>query len=139
MCRMNFTADSDLPMKISKSKRAEMLISTKNFLKKLMRLNGTKEVRYIIGIDEVGRGSLAGPVVVAAVAVPHDLRFSSRGGSAPGGKIPAYGEARRRRQDLRRRSKLKDSKQLTAIQREKWSAYLRAHPHIRYAVAKAMP
>ena len=31
--------------------------------------------RYIIGIDEVGRGCLAGPVAVAAVAVPADMRI----------------------------------------------------------------
>lgn len=31
-----------------------------------------KQPQYIIGIDEVGRGPLAGPVCVAAVAVPTD-------------------------------------------------------------------
>ncbi|HZX00992.1 MAG TPA: ribonuclease HII, partial [Candidatus Paceibacterota bacterium] len=30
---------------------------------------------YVVGIDEVGRGSLAGPVVVAAVALPAGARF----------------------------------------------------------------
>lgn len=32
--------------------------------------------RYIIGIDEVGRGPLAGPVTLCACAVPHDFDFS---------------------------------------------------------------
>ena len=30
------------------------------------------EVRYICGIDEAGRGPLAGPVVVASVIMPRD-------------------------------------------------------------------
>ena len=32
-------------------------------------------MRYMIGIDEVGRGSLAGPLFVAAVAIPTKLRI----------------------------------------------------------------
>ena len=52
---------------------------------------------YIIGIDEVGRGSLAGPVVVAAVALPAGARFKN----------------------------LKDSKKLSAKKREEWFAYIK--------------
>lgn len=32
-----------------------------------------KEIRYIAGVDEVGRGPLAGPVVAAAVILPDDF------------------------------------------------------------------
>ena len=32
----------------------------------------TNELQYICGIDEAGRGPLAGPVVVASVIMPHD-------------------------------------------------------------------
>ena len=32
-----------------------------------------KGVQYVAGIDEVGRGPLAGPVVAAAVILPHDF------------------------------------------------------------------
>lgn len=32
--------------------------------------------KWIIGIDEAGRGALAGPVAVGAVLVPHDFDFS---------------------------------------------------------------
>jgi ribonuclease HII len=57
-------------------------------------------VRYIIGIDEVGRGSLAGPVAVAAVAVSKELKI--------------------RNYEL---GKLRDSKKLSAKQWEwLWSA-----------------
>ena len=32
----------------------------------------SKGYRYIVGVDEVGRGPLAGPVVCAAVVMPLD-------------------------------------------------------------------
>lgn len=72
--------------------------------------------RFIIGIDEVGRGSLAGPVVVAAVIIPQTLRF--------------------RRRELGR---LRDSKRLTPRKREVWFNYLREHPKISYAIARTNP
>jgi len=57
-------------------------------------------MRYIIGIDEVGRGPLAGPVCVAACLLPADFKIKS----GP--------------------SKLKDSKQLSAANRKKWRDWL---------------
>ncbi len=66
-------------------------------------------MKYVIGIDEVGRGCLAGPVTVAAVAVPRNLKF----------KIPNL--------------KLRDSKKLTAKQREEWFAHIKKHPKILHA------
>ncbi len=69
-----------------------------------------------MGIDEVGRGSLAGPVVVAAVAVPKELRI--------------------RNYEL---GKLRDSKKLSAKQRELWFEYFKKHPQITYSLAKVYP
>ena len=54
-------------------------------------------LRWVVGIDEVGRGALAGPVVVAAAAVPRGLALRNR----------ALGP-------------LKDSKKLSRGQREAW-------------------
>jgi ribonuclease HII len=68
-------------------------------------------MKYIIGIDEVGRGALAGPVVVAAAMIPRGLRFE----------------------------KLKDSKKLSARQRELWYAYFASHPKIAFAIARVYP
>lgn len=72
-------------------------------------------MKYTIGIDEVGRGALAGPVVVVAAMV--------MGGSP-------------RNRPL---GKLKDSKKLSAAQRERWYAYFASHPKIIFGVARVYP
>lgn len=76
--------------------------------------------RYIIGIDEVGRGALAGPVVVAAVAMPANLKLISQI-SKP------------------RTGKMRDSKKLTPKRREKWFKYLIRHPMLCYSIARVYP
>ena len=62
-------------------------------------------VKYIVGIDEVGRGPIAGPVAVCAFVIKDELLFTP----AEGKKLP----------------KLKDSKKLTKKQREIWFSHLR--------------
>ncbi len=76
-------------------------------------------MQWIVGIDEVGRGALAGPVVVAAAAMPGGLRFPPRA-------TRAYGA-------------LKDSKKLTAKKREAWNRYFKKHPKILWSVARIYP
>lgn len=72
--------------------------------------------KIYIGIDEVGRGALAGPLVLAAVAarVPKPRLFD-----APG--------------------PLRDSKRLTSRQREAWYYYLKKHPAIQWRIARITP
>lgn len=77
--------------------------------------------KYIIGIDEVGRGSLAGPVVVAAVAATK-YQISSIKYQARKIKLP-----------------LKDSKKLSPKQREIWFEYIKKHPKIFYAISLISP
>ncbi|MBI4094225.1 MAG: ribonuclease HII, partial [Candidatus Liptonbacteria bacterium] len=72
----------------------------------------------MIGIDEVGRGSCAGPLLVAAVRLPRGVRF--RGGDP-------------------RRGRLRDSKKLTARQRQAWYVYLMEHPCVQVAMAGVLP
>jgi ribonuclease HII len=74
-------------------------------------------MRYVIGIDEVGRGPLAGPVTVVAAAIPALWR-------------PRKGQGR---------LSLKDSKKLTALQRQLWSEYLTIHPKVIFAIAEHSP
>ncbi len=71
--------------------------------------------RFIIGIDEAGRGPLAGPIVIAAVAIPAGFR------------------------PRRRPLSLRDSKKLTAIQKQAWFEYITSHPRILYTTARAYP
>ncbi|KKU93921.1 MAG: Ribonuclease HII [Candidatus Jorgensenbacteria bacterium GW2011_GWA1_48_13] len=72
--------------------------------------------RYIVGIDEVGRGSLAGYLLVAAVIVPSGINLRRR-------HLP----------------KIKDSKRLTALARGKWLSFVERHPGIKYTLFKASP
>ncbi len=73
-----------------------------------------QNVYLIAGVDEAGRGPLAGPVVAAAVIFPSAWNESGI--------------------DERLRD-LNDSKQLTEAQRENFFAILNAHPEIRCAIA----
>ena len=70
--------------------------------------------KFIIGIDEAGRGPLAGPVVVAGVCMSPRLAGRMLAG-------------------------IKDSKQLSAKQRERWFTLLTAHPKIEWSVARITP
>jgi ribonuclease HII len=76
---------------------------------------------YVIGIDEVGRGALAGPVVVAAVLAP------SRRDGWLGGAV---------RKEL---GTIRDSKKLTPAAREAWSVYLTHAAGIGVALARVYP
>ena len=80
--------------------------------KKLERNLITKGCTYVIGIDEVGMGPIAGPVTVCAMAIHRDF----------------YKKPNR----LLRR--LRDSKQLRPHQREKYCAELIKNKHIKYAL-----
>jgi ribonuclease HII len=75
--------------------------------------------RYIIGIDEVGRGALAGPVVVAAVLLKARGMF---GGDCELG-----------------RRRIKDSKKLSQKQREAWFNYFKNDPSVQFVVARVYP
>jgi ribonuclease HII len=75
-----------------------------------------RRTRWVVGIDEVGRGALAGPVVVAAAAVPKGFVFRNR----------TLGI-------------LKDSKKLSAAKREAWVKYCDEFPVVSFAVARVYP
>ena len=68
---------------------------------------------FLIGIDEAGRGPLAGPVVVGGVKCE--------------------------KRNLRILKGIRDSKQLTARKREEWFLKLTRHPDIEWAVTKIWP
>lgn len=72
--------------------------------------------RYIIGIDEVGRGPLAGPVTVCAAAIPRGMKFTP----------------------LENGVRLDDSKKLTAKSREAWVKKLKK-AGVAFAVTSISP
>jgi ribonuclease HII len=75
-----------------------------------------KGLRLVAGVDEAGRGPLAGPVVAAAVVLPCGWLEAGVDGRLEG---------------------LNDSKQLTEAQREEYYSVLTAHTEIQWAVGSA--
>ena len=69
-----------------------------------------KTYRYVIGIDEVGRGPIAGPVTVGAVCIPRMLGRGHFKG-------------------------VRDSKKLTPKQRAWWFSRVRKMKKVRYATS----
>lgn len=74
-------------------------------------------VKYIIGIDEAGRGPLAGPVAVGACLVPAKMTRKSLLAQV----AKSCGSDKIKRKDLK---KLNDSKKLLAKKREAWLAQM---------------
>ena len=82
-------------------------------------------MRYAVGIDEVGRGSLAGPVTVAAIA-------------APASSMRRIADSKKRKAN-NRLGELRDSKRLTPLARERWFKHLTNHPQVSFAIARVYP
>jgi ribonuclease HII len=70
-------------------------------------------MQWVIGIDEVGRGPLAGPVAVGAALLPVELN------------------------DWKHWEGLKDSKKLTEKKREEWYARIAADSRIKWGVSSS--
>ena len=83
-----------------------MSIPNLNEEKKLWK----KGFKRVVGLDEVGRGPLAGPVVAAAVLLIHNSKFL----------IP----------------KLRDSKKLTPKKREEFYKLIIKNPQIKWGIGK---
>jgi len=77
-------------------------------------------IRYLIGVDEAGRGALAGPVIVAAALMP--TGFKIRPPKLAGKKLP-----------------LRDSKKLSPRQRDCWLDYFKKEPAIKFQVSFTQP
>lgn len=76
----------------------------------MRKINLKSHKKFIIGIDEAGRGPLAGPVTLAAVACPKTaVRNFFKG--------------------------VKDSKHLSPKGREEWFKKIKEHPKILYSTA----
>jgi ribonuclease HII len=108
-------------VKLLKSKSVELsncgsdafmeFISHDDKLLALENIKWDEGFSFVAGVDEVGRGPLAGPVVAAAVVFP------------PGSKIP----------------KVNDSKKLTAARRDELRQAIIEVPGVQYAIAEVSP
>ncbi len=74
--------------------------------------------RRLAGVDEAGRGPLAGPVVAAALIFDRDFLIAEQFGLLRG---------------------IDDSKRLSALQRERFYKLLTGSPHVAWAVGQADP
>lgn len=71
-----------------------------------------KKKGFVIGIDEVGRGCLAGPVAACATLVPRGFRLRGRK------NMPV----------------LRDSKKMSELHRKKWAVYVRGESRVAHRV-----
>lgn len=76
-------------------------------------------MRYLIGVDEAGRGALAGPVCVGAVLYPEDFDWKECFSLITSRGAPV----------------LRDSKKLSAQQRSILFEYIAEHGRLRHAAA----
>ncbi|MBN2197976.1 ribonuclease HII [Candidatus Wolfebacteria bacterium] len=99
--------------------------------------------KYIVGIDEAGRGALCGPVSVAAVAIKilDNKRFKNKTILFQSKKLEALSLLKLQKTDKFKTSRifLKDSKKLSFNQRETWFNYLCQRKEIFYSVAMVSP
>lgn len=94
-----------------------------------------KNKNFIIGIDEVGRGSLAGPVTVAAVLLPSSC---AKRMVSVGLKLTSLIRANGRITKPRG-IPLQDSKKLSSSNREIWFKHLKKSLGVSYAVSHVRP
>jgi len=81
-----------------------------------------RKKRYIIGIDEVGRGALAGPVTVAAVILSKNFPIKIR--------VNPLLILKNKNPRLSASIKLRDSKKLSPRQRELWFEYIKTQINV---------
>ena len=88
-----------------------------------------KGYEFVVGLDEVGRGPLAGPVCAAAICV-----FKKTQIAAAKFKVRNSTLRLRSGQELKIFDGIRDSKKLTAKQRERWHKVLINNPEIKWGV-----
>jgi len=81
--------------------------------------------KVVVGLDEAGRGPLAGPVVAAAVVVNAKIKKETSS---------SFGTQKSKLQLKIKNLKIKDSKQLSEKKREEFYSILTSHPDIKWGI-----
>lgn len=83
-----------------------------------------KGFKRIAGLDEAGRGCLAGPVIACAIILRQNFKRPARAGRVGGVQIP------------KELLKIKDSKKLSPKQREELYKLIIKHPQIEWGIGR---
>jgi ribonuclease HII len=83
----------------------------------LQYISDMQKKSFIIGVDEVGRGPLAGPVTVCGVLITSNF------------------DPRR----INKRNPLRDSKKLSKLQRDKWFSCIKKEKNILFSLKSVSP
>jgi len=89
-----------------------------------------KGYRYVVGLDEAGRGALSGPVVAAAVIFKKSKIKNQKS------KLPRIAEQSSLRGRQFKIQNLRDSKKLTPKKREEFYKILTNHPQIKWGIGR---
>jgi len=101
---------------------------------------------YIVGVDEVGRGPVAGPVTVCAVAIKRNLQLITYDKSTYSRQATSNKQQITSNKSLGffhgKQLKLRDSKKLSQKRREEWMAWaqmMKKKGEITYVVSSVSP
>ncbi|MBZ1348663.1 MAG: hypothetical protein KY053_00265, partial [Candidatus Liptonbacteria bacterium] len=97
---------------IKKKKTVHYIIGIDEVGRAASKRRASPDCQYIIGIDEVGRGALAGPVTVAALALPLKSKIKIQ-------------KSKLQLKNKKSKVHLRDSKKLSAKQREDWFKFIK--------------
>ena len=97
-----------------------------------------QQQKIVVGVDEAGRGPLAGPVIACAITSPANFKLQiSNVKQITNDKCLPRAKAKLSVRGQMPKKLIKDSKQLTAKQREQVYLALKNNPQVAWAIGRA--